>query len=654
MAVLRLLCMAIPIAAQERRLAFSFGKVQMSGNGVSNSPLGQMNSVWNNAGNSLVQPGQQQQQHPQPAGGEDPFGPGGFGGPAPFDDDPFGSFGKTPQKQPSGVAVTPENGAAILRGMIRSFLANEQLQPGEEQCLEQGCSALGSEASAVAQNMVMISQSIMTVNEIGKENSEEKPEDPMKDMMGSLNDLMKGKTQAPAPAPAAVPAAVPPPQTPSSSASSANPFGNFFSGVFGQGTNPSASTGAAPASPQNANVAMNMFNWAQGRRLQMGMGGMGGMGGGSMDPMMMMGGAAMAAQLAKQVKDLGDLTHRVSDKCLQGDAKATFALATKRAKDPAWMEKAMVTQGPAEMGVLADAMTAYKTGDAAGFGSKLGSSLRKILLTDPNNMVPEQLPDKRTLPNVTGGFMRGFFGPGMTATITTPEEPNGINIDLDKCVGKNVGLFQGVWASIMKFYKGQGLPTTEAEKQQQASLLAYFAMQMPRVMQMCNIDEKDLQALKDAAAGMGKGVNFQMHIPSNEYSKSEAMNDMAQTVSGYSKLVQHPSSSVEFGKNLGQVFQNALEGSMSQKYYVDPEGNLRLRQLSTGRAGAQSILTPALLVLVVVLLLLVLLAVKSRRALQGWKEHVCQMECSEAHLQSKAESLDVEASEIKPILDEVQ
>lgn len=616
-----------------------------------------MNSVWNNAGNSLVQPGQQQQQHPQPAGGEDPFGPGGFGGPAPFDDDPFGSFGKTPQKQPSGVAVTPENGAAILRGMIRSFLANEQLQPGEEQCLEQGCSALGSEASAVAQNMVMISQSIMTVNEIGKENSEEKPEDPMKDMMGSLSDLMKGKTQAPAPAPAAVPAAVPPPQTPSSSASSANPFGNFFSGVFGQGTNPSASTGAAPASPQNANVAMNMFNWAQGRRLQMGMaamGGMGGMGGGSVDPMMMMGGAAMAAQLAKQVKDLGDLTHRVSDKCLQGDAKATFALATKRAKDPAWMEKAMVTQGPAEMGVLADAMTAYKTGDAAGFGSKLGSSLRKILLTDPNNMVPEQLPDKRTLPNVTGGFMRGFFGPGMTATITTPEEPNGINIDLDKCVGKNVGLFQGVWASIMKFYKGQGLPTTEAEKQQQASLLAYFAMQMPRVMQMCNIDEKDLQALKDAAAGMGKGVNFQMHIPSNEYSKSEAMNDMAQTVSGYSKLVQHPSSSVEFGKNLGQVFQNALEGSMSQKYYVDPEGNLRLRQLSTGRAGAQSILTPALLVLVVVLLLLVLLAVKSRRALQGWKEHVCQMECSEAHLQSKAESLDVEASEIKPILDEVQ
>ena len=47
--------------------------------------------------------------------------------------------------------------------------------------------------------------------------------------------------------------------------------------------------------------------------------------------------------------------------------------------------------------------------------------------------------------------MKGFFGPGMTATITTPEEPNGIKIDLEKCVGKNVNLFQGVGASFGAF-----------------------------------------------------------------------------------------------------------------------------------------------------------------------------------------------------------
>ena len=49
--------------------------------------------------------------------------------------------------------------------------------------------------------------------------------------------------------------------------------------------------------------------------------------------------------------------------------------------------------------------------------------MRKVLLTNPENIVADKLPDKKTLPNVTAGFMKGFFGPGMTATITTPEEP---------------------------------------------------------------------------------------------------------------------------------------------------------------------------------------------------------------------------------------
>lgn len=661
MNVLRLLCMALPIAAQEpRQLAFSFGKVQMSGNGVSNSPLGQMNNVWNQAGSNMVQPGQQ----PQHSGNQDPFN----SGPAPFSDDPFGGIASTPAQQPQGLAVTPDNGAVILKSMIRSFLQDQQLQPGEEQCLEQGCSALGGQASAVAQNIVMIGESIMTVKQIGKETSGDSsapanPQEDMDAMMDKLSHLMDNKGGGGVSSNPLLPQAQP------TSAPAAS-MDDFFGGLFGKGTNPNAVPSSPPA-PQNANTAMNMFGWAQGRRLQFamqglgagmgmggGMGGMGmggGMGGAPVDPMVMMGGAAMAAQLAKQVKDLSDLTVKVSDKCLQGDARQTFALATQRAQDPGWLEKAAISQGPAELGAMADTITAYKKGNATGFGNRIGAAMRKVLLTNPDDIVTEKLPDEKTLPNVTGGFMKGFFGPGMSATITTPEEPNGIHIDLQKCVGNNVGLFQGVWASILKFYQNQGLPSTQAAQQQQASLMAYFAMQMPKVMKLCNLGPEDIQALKDAAMGMGKGVNFQLKVPQSDYSKTQAMSDMAQTVGGYANLVQHPSSSLEFGQNLGQVFQKALEGSMSQKYFVDSHGNLRLRlrQLSSGRAGAQSMMIPALLVVVVLLLLLVLLAVKSRRALQGWKEHVCQMECSEVQMQNKAESLDVEASEIKPILDEV-
>lgn len=56
-----------------------------------------------------------------------------------------------------------------------------------------------------------------------------------------------------------------------------------------------------------------------------------------------------------------------------------------------------------------------------------------------------------------------------------------------------------------------------------------------------------MQALKDAMVGMGKGVNFQVHIPQSDYSKGQAMSDMAKQVSDYSNLVQNPASSQQFG-----------------------------------------------------------------------------------------------------------
>jgi len=391
------------------------------------------------------------------------------------------------------------------------------------------------------------------------------------------------------------------------------------------------------------------------------MGGMGGMGGmpggmgGGPDPMQMMGGAAMAAQLAKQVKDLSDLGQKVTSRCLQGESKLTMQTALKHAESPAWMQKSMIANGPAALGQMADAVTAYHEGNTLQFGQSTGTALRTVLLNEGGSVLPEKLPPKETYPNVTGGFMQGFFGKGMTATIKTPEAPNGMQIDLHKCVGRNVGLFESIWASVVKFYDNSNKPSTEADKEQQATLMAYFAMQMPHIMQQCDLSPENIQALKDAAAGMGKGVSMQMHIPApaQPETNTKAVTDMAQTVSGYQKLIQHPSSSLEFGQNLGKVFQSALETSMSQKYYVDPEGNLRLRQLTTRVPGAGSMLTPALLVLVVVLLLLVVVAVKSRRALAGWKEHVCQMECHEALQQNASDSYDVEAHEIKPILDEV-
>eukprot|EP00439_Symbiodinium_sp_Y106_P006488 s5804_g1.t1 len=656
---LRYLALLVVAAAQEpRRLKFSFGDVSYSSNGMSNSPFGQINNVVNQAQGQMVQPGQVQQQG------------SGF---QKLSDDPFSSFGSTPKQQEAkGFALTPTNGATVLQGMIHSFLANQQLQQGERQCLIDGTGAMGSQAAAVAQNIVMIGEQVMNMQNVGQQpgipgmpgtaGQVSTPKDAAKSMMDDtanmFDDMFGGGggdsgNQGAQPAP--------------------NPL-NMFKGFVNQEHAP------APAPAPATNIgsvqdAMAIFGMAQGRRLQMGMGmgGMGGMGmpgmpgaggtgGGTMDPMMMMGGAAMAAQLAKQVKELGGLSHKVMQRCLKGDAQQLLHTAAARAQNPAWMQKAMVANGPKALGHMADAITAYHDGKPDMFGTATGTVMREFLLSNPDSITPEvPLPPKESLANVTGGFMDGFFGPGMRATIRTPEKPNGIKIDLNKCLGDNAGTFQNM-GHMMGLYTKGGMPQTQAEKEKLASLIPWMGMQMMQVQKSCDLSAGDIQAIKDAVAGMGKGVDFNLHIPqpSTPLGKSEAMRDMAQTVSGYQKLITDPSSGVKFGQELGNIVQKVVETGFNQKYYVDSEGNLRQRlvQLSSqGQlAGAQS-LTPALLVLVVVLLLLVLVAVKSRRAFAGWKEHLCQMECTESGVTDKMipHDLDLEANdqEIKPILDEV-
>jgi len=673
---------AVVVAEEPRKLGLSIGDVSYSSNGVSNSPFGQVNNMMNQAKEAsqqameqakskMVQPGQ--------TGGADSFTPLSND---PFGGDPFSSFGNTPKSEEAkGFALSPQNGAVVLQGMIHSFLAHKQLQKGEMQCLEQGTSAMGSQAAAVAQNIVMIGQQVMSVQNVG-DGPGDMPGMPALEDLGTkaptadqkldnandMFDQMFGSGGSGGSSSSSDQGAKAPP----------NPF-DMFKGLVHQGSPPAAAPAAAPA-PQsgtnNVQTNMNLWTMGQGRRLQMGMmgmggGGMGGMpgmggagGGNSMDPMMMMGGAAMATQLAKQLQDLAGLGHKVMARCLKGDLQHTLHIAAARAQNPAWLQKAMIGNGPKALGHVADGIEAYHDGDVEKFGDSVGIVMREMLLNNPNSVLPEGLPDDKTLFNVTGGFMKGFFGPGMTATIKTPEEPNGINIALDKCIGKNIGLLQGMWASVMKFYARKGLPSSAAEQQQDATLLAYAAAQMPRALKMCNLGAEDVQALKDAIAGMGKGVDvsFTVPKPDSAFGKTEAVTDMAKTVSGYQQLVQDPSTGIDFGKQLGGIFQKVVENGFAQKYYVDKSGNLRRRILQLRGSGGpfqgSESFIPAVLVLVVFFLLLVLVAIKSRRAFAGWKEHLCQMECTESGAAEKMishpDDLDTECQEIQPILDEVQ
>jgi len=574
------------VAAEEpRKLGFTFQAPTVQSSGDSQSLFGQFNAL------SQSQPTDS--------------------GPGSFSDDPFASLGSpapAPNNGLGGPPLTSETGSEILQGMIKSFMANAQLQESEEQCLEQGCSAFGSQAANVGQSIAMLGQQYETMKS------------------GGIPQVQS----APAPAP-----------TPASSQAD---FNNMFSGMFGGGSSsPPAPPPPAPLPPPavSSNTAEAMFSWAQGRRLQ------------AVDPVGLMGGGMMAASLAKSMKELGDIGGQIAEKCLQSDGKSTLKLAAANAKNPAYLAKAMSTNGPEAFGNLADAMSAWKSQDATSFGNNMGDAMRDILLSNNlSSTLPEGLPSKKVLANCTGGFLKGFFGPGMTATIKTPEMPNGLTVDLNKCVGNNVNLMQAMWGSVMKFYGQQATASAQAsqDKQQQATLMAYAAMQMPAALKQCNIGPEQEQALKDAIASMGKGSSISYSIPSSGgVSKTEAVGDLADSIAGYQKLLTDPSSAPSFGSSVGSMFQKAVEATMSSKYYVDSSGNLRKKLLQLdglgGKAGASSVATPVMFLLSMTFLLLALVAVKSRRA-------VCRLkESGGAHLNA-GEDFDLECDDERPILED--
>jgi len=351
---------------------------------------------------------------------------------------------------------------------------------------------------------------------------------------------------------------------------------------------------------------------------------------------MMLGMAGNSMQVAKEVQNLASLGQQVMDKCLQTDGKQTLQTAAANAKDPQYLAKSMSANGITAAGTMATAMDSWKSGDAAGFGTNIGTVLREVFLSsNTDGSLPEGLPDKSTLGNVTGGLLDGFFGKGSTATVSTPEST--WTIDMDKCVGNNLPLMQYMYSNLFSgLAKAASGSTTSSSafdsssgSSSQATSIMMTMMQMPGALKQCGIGSEQEQALKDAFAA-GSLPNMDMNMPdTGSMSKTDAVQAAASTASAYSQLVSDPTTATSFGESLGKNLQSVLS-SVSDKYYVDKSGRLRKRltvlSATTGVfGGATSMIAPLLMAMTFVLIGLGLIAVKRRYATQE-EQHFLDLE----------------------------
>lgn len=476
-----------------------------------------------------------------------------------------------------GPDLTAKTGSDIMQGMIRSFLANKKLDSGEEQCLEQGCGAIGSSAASVSSNVAVLANQVIASPVTAASPPSESRYDQDASFVSQADATI---TQAPNPAP------------------------SFWNSDV-------ATTSAAP---QSDNMAFSLFGTSQGRRLE------------SIEPMMMLGMAGYGMSLGKEVQNLANLGHQVMSKCLLSDGKDTLATAAQHAENPQFLLKSLKSNGVDAVGDLAKALDSWKSADASSFGANIGSVLREVFLDSQSEALPEGLPSKDTMGNITGGLLSGLFGDG-SATIKTPEST--WTVDLNKCVGNNLGLMHEMYGSLFghlakRALDGSGNSSSSALSSSSVTPTTkwmYVMMQLPAALKQCGIGSEQEEALKDAFESAGKGLSLDVDLPEGgSMSKTQAAREAADTVSGYGNLVADPSTASDFGKKLGQRLQQALT-LVNKKYYVDKSGHLRnrLTQLSANNGvlgDVASIITPMLLALTMVLFSLVLISIRRRRPVQ--------------------------------------
>eukprot|EP00930_Biecheleria_cincta_P085660 TRINITY_DN7503_c0_g1_i2.p2 TRINITY_DN7503_c0_g1~~TRINITY_DN7503_c0_g1_i2.p2 ORF type:complete len:460 (+),score=118.88 TRINITY_DN7503_c0_g1_i2:2428-3807(+) len=324
--------------------------------------------------------------------------------------------------------------------------------------------------------------------------------------------------------------------------------------------------------------------------------------------------AEMMLALGMQLEEVAKLGHNIMSSCLQSDGKDTLKLAAENAKNLKYLEHTLLSNGVDALSSLEVADKHWKAGNAFDFGTDIGTALREIFLnTDTSGKLPEGIPAKTTIMNMTRGFLDGFFGgTGMKATITTEEAPRGVTVDLDRCV-KDVSMLESTWKQTAHFYAKQGAlkgALSAGNEDQRASELAYAMLELPEALKQCNITADDYEALKDALETMGTGVDVRFTMPgSQELTKSQAVGNMAEAAGSYLELVKHPSSAPEFGKTIGKTMKQLLGSALSQKYFVDEAGHLR-KQLS---GSVATHFYPVSLMLSAALLLLGVAAMRSRR-----------------------------------------
>lgn len=277
--------------------------------------------------------------------------------------------------------------------------------------------------------------------------------------------------------------------------------------------------------------------------------------------------------------------------CVHGDALEMLKRTGRHLINAQYLGHRFVVNGVDIAHGLADSVVAFEAKDFHRFGSDIGTSLRKILLSNANGgtkALPEGMPEQDIVQKVTSGLMKGFFVKGSGIVITDTADPEvKIIVNLHHCIAGNSMFFKEIWNGLWSLFAqlslnmqqhGLGLPPGVQPSQSQLGMqsqpkwtgeLMVALLQVPMALQRCGLGADSQRMFMDAIQSL-KHVHVRFVFPDDRIQVMKATDRMARAVGAWTNW-----DFETFGKEVGMLLREFVMLAFPKKYSVDSAGKLR-------------------------------------------------------------------------------
>lgn len=319
--------------------------------------------------------------------------------------------------------------------------------------------------------------------------------------------------------------------------------------------------------------------------------------------------------LGLNMKDLMNDAQKVSDDCIGSDMTMSMRIAESHMQSMTYLKGHLMANGADVLGELTSAAAAYGNENLTEFGQHIGTAFRKVFLSNSTgNRLPEGLPGKGSLLNMTQGLIDGFFGRGFNLEVNSPElAHNPIHLDVQQCLGMNTPFFESVWRTVTyifgrlsvaasplsepgSVFSAAGVAKTVLTPRLGMSL-AINMVQIPSVLRTCNISADQEEMLVDSLMALRSGGLPHVGLdapPAPKTNSSRTALDIGQIGKAW-----EDGEYSSFGLHLGELMQGMVLRVFPLKYTVLSSGQLTKKIGETGSATGISALLPGCAALMV-------------------------------------------------------